>query len=43
LDRLEKLGEAALGPSSAKDAPVSMDVDPPTKRQRTGGTHCLSF
>lgn len=39
LDRLERLGEGALGPSSviANDAPVAMDVDPPAKRQRTGG------
>jgi hypothetical protein len=39
LDRLEKLGESALGPSSAitNDAPVTMDIDPPAKRQRTGG------
>jgi hypothetical protein len=39
LDRLERLGEGALGPSSvtADDAPVVMDVDPPAKRQRTGG------
>src|SRR6266478_5040347 len=39
LDRLERLGEGALGPgsASANDAPVSMDVDPPTKRQRTSG------
>jgi hypothetical protein len=35
LDRLEKLGEAALG---GKDAPVAIDVDLPPKRQRTGGT-----
>jgi hypothetical protein len=35
LDRLERLGEGALGLSS--DAPVAMDVDPPAKRQRTGG------
>ncbi|KAN0114200.1 Protein of unknown function DUF262 domain containing protein [Russula decolorans] len=34
LDRLERLGEGALGLSS--DAPVAMDVDPPAKRQRTG-------
>ena len=39
LDRLERLGEGALGTSSstANDAPVVMDVDPPAKRQRTGG------
>jgi hypothetical protein len=39
LDRLERLGEGALGPSSAiaNDAPVAMDADPPLKRQRTGG------
>jgi hypothetical protein len=39
LDRLERLGEGALGPSSAiaNDAPVAMDVKPPAKRQRTGG------
>jgi len=43
LDRLEKSHEAALGPSSAKDTPIPMDVDPPAKRQRTSGTHCLSF
>jgi len=36
LDRLERLGEAALGQSSARDGPVPMDVDPPAKRQRTG-------
>ena len=34
LDRLERQGEAAL-----KDSPVAMDVDPPPKRQRTGGTY----
>ena len=38
LDRLERLGEAALNSGSGKDAPVAMDVDPPPKRQRTGGT-----
>ena len=44
LDRLEKLGEAALSPSNAKDAAVPMDVDPPAKRQRTGGVFLfLSF
>ena len=43
LDRLERLGEAALSPSIAKDASVPMDVDPPAKRQRTGGTFLLSF
>jgi hypothetical protein len=44
LDRLERLGEAALSPSNAKDAPVPMDVDPPAKRQRTGGAFFfLSF
>jgi len=37
LDRLERLGEAALSPSNDKDAPVLMDLDPPAKRQRTGG------
>ena len=39
LDRLERLGEGALGPSSAiaNDAPVAIDMDPPAKRQRTGG------
>ena len=39
LDRLERLGEGALGPSgaAADDAPVVMDVEPPPKRQRTGG------
>jgi len=36
LERLERLGEAALGQSSARDGPVPMDVDPPAKRQRTG-------
>ncbi|KAI0289070.1 hypothetical protein BC826DRAFT_640390 [Russula brevipes] len=35
FDRLERLGEAALAPGS-EDTPVSMDVDPPAKRQRTG-------
>jgi hypothetical protein len=41
LDRLERLGEGALGLSSANDAPVSIDVDvpPPAKRQRTSGMH----
>ena len=38
LDRLERLGEGALGQSSARDGPVPMDVDPPAKRQRTGGS-----
>jgi hypothetical protein len=39
LDRLERLGEGALGSSGAiaNDAPAAMDVDPPAKRQRTGG------
>jgi hypothetical protein len=38
LDRLEKLGEGALGPSSgSKEGPAPMDVDPPAKRQRTDG------
>ena len=38
LDRLVWFGEAALNPGSGKDTPVAMDVDPPPKRQRTGGT-----
>jgi hypothetical protein len=39
LDRLQRHGDAGSGPSNppASDAPVSMDVDPPAKRQRTGG------
>ena len=39
LDRLQKLGEGALGPSSSstKEGPAPMDVDPPAKRQRTDG------
>jgi hypothetical protein len=37
LDCLERLGEGALGPSNSNDAPAPMDVDPPAKRQRTGG------
>ena len=39
LDRLESLGEGALGPSSASanDAPVTNDVVPQAKRQKTGG------
>jgi hypothetical protein len=41
LDRLERLGEGALGPSSSNDASVPMDVDPPAKRQRTGGVPFL--
>ncbi|KAI0246808.1 hypothetical protein BJV78DRAFT_1286041 [Lactifluus subvellereus] len=36
LDHLERLGEAVPGSSSAQDAHVPMDVDPPAKRQRTG-------
>ncbi|KAI9452686.1 hypothetical protein BJY52DRAFT_1291929 [Lactarius psammicola] len=36
LDRLERLGEAALSSGGSKDAQVVMDVDPPPKRQRTG-------
>jgi len=38
LDRLERLGEGALGPNSAvsNDGPVAMDMDPPAKRQWTG-------
>ncbi|KAH9987054.1 hypothetical protein BJV77DRAFT_1027262 [Russula vinacea] len=35
LDRLERLGEGALGPSSGNNGLVPMDVDPPAKRQRT--------
>jgi hypothetical protein len=35
LDRLERLGEGALGPSSGNNGSVPMDVDPPAKRQRT--------
>ncbi|KAI0275834.1 hypothetical protein BGY98DRAFT_1098601 [Russula aff. rugulosa BPL654] len=44
LDRLERLGEGALGPSSvtADDAPVVMDMDPPAKRQRTGDYSSVS-
>ena len=38
LDRLERFGKAALNSGSERDAPVAMDVDPPPKRQRTGGT-----
>ena len=38
LDRLVWFGEAALNSGSGKDTPVAMDVDPPPKRQRTGGT-----
>ena len=38
LDRLERLGEAALNSGSGKDVPVAMDVDPPPKRQQTGST-----
>ena len=38
LDRLERLGEAALNSGSGKDAPVAMYVDQPPKQQRTGGT-----
>ncbi|KAH8995990.1 hypothetical protein EDB92DRAFT_2112744 [Lactarius akahatsu] len=34
LDRLERLGEAAMNTGGGKDA--QMDVDPPPKRQRTG-------
>ena len=40
LDRLERLGEAALDSSSTKDT-VPPDVDPPAKRQKTGGMHCF--
>ncbi|KAH9062537.1 hypothetical protein EDB83DRAFT_2552030 [Lactarius deliciosus] len=36
LDRLERLGEAAMNTGGGKDAQVAMDVDPPPKRQRTG-------
>ncbi|KAH9159339.1 hypothetical protein EDB89DRAFT_2050944, partial [Lactarius sanguifluus] len=36
LDRLERLGEAAMNTGDGKDAQVAMDVDPPPKRQRTG-------
>ncbi len=39
LVRLERQGEAALNPGGGKDAQVTMDVDPPPKRQRTGGTY----
>ena len=38
LDRLERRGDAALNSGSGKDTPVAMDVDPPPRRQRTGGT-----
>lgn len=37
LDRLERLGEGALGPSGSNDGSAPMDVDPPAKRQRTDG------
>jgi hypothetical protein len=37
LDRLERMGEAILGPNGVKGAQVPMDVHPPAKRQRTGG------
>jgi hypothetical protein len=37
LDRLERLGEGALGPSSGNDGLASMDVGPPAKQQRTDG------
>ena len=39
LDRLERLGEDALGPSgaTANNMPVVTEMDPPAKRQRTGG------
>jgi hypothetical protein len=43
LDRLEGLGEAFLGSKSTKDAQVPMDVDPPAKRQRTGGACSLTL
>ncbi|KAH9172506.1 hypothetical protein EDB89DRAFT_1906002 [Lactarius sanguifluus] len=36
LDRLERLGEAAMNTGGGKDGQVAMDVDPPPKRQRTG-------
>ncbi len=39
LDRLERLGEAALSSGGSKDAQVVMYVDPPPKWQRTGGTY----
>jgi hypothetical protein len=39
LDHLERLGESVLGSSSAQDTPVSMDVDSPAKRQRTGSAY----
>ena len=38
IHRLEQLGEAALNSRSGKDAHVAIDVDPPPKRHRTGGT-----
>ena len=38
LDRLERRGKAALNSRSGKGAHVAIDVDPPPKRQRTGGT-----
>jgi hypothetical protein len=41
LDRLERLGEGALGPSSGNNGSVPMDVDPPAKRQRTDGVPFL--
>ena len=38
LDPLKRLGEATLNSWSGKDMNVTMDVDPPPKRPRTGGT-----
>ena len=42
LDRLERLGEGALNSGGGKDSDVAMDVDPPSKRQRTGGMYRTS-
>jgi hypothetical protein len=33
------LGEAVVGSSSVQDAQVPIDIDPPTRRPRTGGAY----
>jgi hypothetical protein len=43
LDRLERLGEGALGSNASRDDQVPMDVDPPAKRQRTDGACLLTL
>jgi hypothetical protein len=43
LDRLERLGEGALGPNGTRDDQVPMHIDPPAKRQRMDGALPLTL